>query len=320
MRAMASQSLRDVYEAMKYFTCGENLACPRAGRPRSKWRRDRPHAAGSKALLVDETAAAGLHDDPELLRLGKTLKSLLAAVDAPSIGDVHVNGDGNRVQVAGSIVNTERHVSRNTITPDERHVTPSPSAELRRVITEVADRMADDSGAPNFAAVHRMLQRRVAVASYLLIPRKLFVDALTFLKQVRGRHRRALRRRQPAAFEADLFRAIMLAAGNSAGTASVFARSRPKSLVAIDRSTRCANSAQISLPPSPSCCGARWRQPAEAHQRPGGRTACAVTGAAGSWRIPAASLREARTAPRSAQVRRVCAWSMRRSPRHACRV
>jgi hypothetical protein len=206
-RAMASQSLRDVYEATKYYL-RRKFGVPSRGATALEMATDRPHAAGSKALLVDETSAAGLHHDPELIRLAETLKSLLAAVDAPSIGDVNVQGDGNRVQVADSIVNTERHVWRNTITPDERHVTSGQCAELRRVITEVADRMADDSGAPNFAAVHRMLQRRFAVASYLLIPRELFVDALAFLKQVRGRHRRALRRRQPAAFEADLFRVI----------------------------------------------------------------------------------------------------------------
>lgn len=207
VRAMASQSLRDVYEAMKYYL-RRKFGVPSRGATALEMATDRPHATGSKALLVDETDAAGLHHDPELIRLAETLKSLLAAVDAPSIGDVHVNGDGNRVQVAGSIVNTERHVTRNTITPDERHVTPGECAELRRLIAEVADRMADDSGAPNFAAVHRMLQRRFAVASYLLIPRELFVDALAFLKQVRGRHRRALRRRNLAAFEADLFRTI----------------------------------------------------------------------------------------------------------------
>jgi hypothetical protein len=41
--------------------------------------------------------------------------------------------------------------------------------------------MADECGAPNFAAVHRHLQRRFRVASYLLIPRERFADALAFL-------------------------------------------------------------------------------------------------------------------------------------------
>lgn len=207
VRAIASQSLRDVYEATKYYL-RRKFGVPSRGATALEMATDRPQAAGSKALLLEETAAAGLDQDPELLRLAEALTSLLAAVDAPPVGDVQVHGNGNRVQVAGSIVNTERHVSRNTITPDERHLTSGQCAELRRLITEVADRMADDSGAPNFAAVHRMLQRRFEVASYLLIPRELFVDALTFLKQVRGRHRRALRRRNPAAFEADLFRTI----------------------------------------------------------------------------------------------------------------
>src|SRR5687768_15522658 len=68
--------------------------------------------------------------------------------------------------------------------------------------------MADESGAPNFAAVHRQLQRRSRVASYLLIPRERFVYPVTLLKRQRAVHRGALRRRNLVACANDFFRVI----------------------------------------------------------------------------------------------------------------
>jgi hypothetical protein len=207
IRAIASQSLRDVYEATKYYL-RRKFGTPSRGATALELATDKPSAAGAHAMLAEETVSAGLHQDPELVRLIEMLGRLLAAVGGTVVGDVRVQGDGNRVQVAGSIVNTERHVTRAAITPDERHVAPDEAAELRRLIAAVADRLARDDGAPNFAAVHRQLQRRFKVASYLLIPRRQFAEAVAFLKQRRGLHRRRLRRRNPAAYEADLFRAI----------------------------------------------------------------------------------------------------------------
>jgi hypothetical protein len=160
-------------------------------------------------MLIEECAPAKLETDAEVVRLIQTLAALLGGLGALAPATVAVQGTGNHVEVAGrDIVRTERHIVRNAITPDESHLNPTECAEIRRVIAEVADRMADDSGAPNFAAVHRMLQRRFEVASYLLIPRELFVDALAFLKQLRGRYRRALRRRNPSAYANDFFRVI----------------------------------------------------------------------------------------------------------------
>jgi hypothetical protein len=207
IRAIASQSLRDVYETTKYYL-RRKFGMPSRGATVLDLATDKPAAAGSHAMLAEEAAAAGLDHDPEVIRLVEMLASLLAGIGVPSVGDVRVHGHGNRVQVAGSIVNTERHVTRNAITPDARHLDPAEAGELRRLIAAVADRMAGETGAPNFAAVHRQLQRRFAVASYLLIPRAQFPDAVTSLKRLRGLHRRRLRRRNPIAYEADLFRLI----------------------------------------------------------------------------------------------------------------
>ncbi len=110
------------------------------------------------------------------------------------------------------VITTGKHVQRNVITPDDRHLATDQRDTLRDVIAEVADRLAN-SGDPNFAAVHRMLQRRYGVASYLLIPRNRYDDALKFLKQQRAIHRSRLRHRNPAAYERDLFRAIYTGVG-----------------------------------------------------------------------------------------------------------
>jgi hypothetical protein len=74
-----------------------------------------------------------------------------------------------------------------------------------------------------------MLQRRFDVPSYLLIPRERYAEALAFLEQQRAIHRSALRRRDPAAFRRDLFRAIFSRAtelGWSKDRVHAFARER----------------------------------------------------------------------------------------------
>jgi hypothetical protein len=76
------------------------------------------------------------------------------------------------------------------------------------VVAELAGRLAGEDGEPNFAAAHRMLQRRFNVASYLLLPRESFADAMAFLKQQRAINRGRLLRRNPVAYRNDFFRAI----------------------------------------------------------------------------------------------------------------
>src|SRR5690606_7783105 len=102
-----------------------------------------------------------------------------------------------RVQVVGHdlVVHTAKHVRRCMITPDERHISDEQREAVRRVITEVAERMAVGDGPPNYAAVHQMLRRRFNVASYALIPSAQYAEALSFLRQQRAIYRSRLRRR-----------------------------------------------------------------------------------------------------------------------------
>jgi len=124
-----------------------------------------------------------------------------------------VSGCRNVVQVAGrDLIHTAKHIQRNTITPDERHLPVAQREQVRAVIGELAARLAGDDGAPNFAGAHRMLQRRYNVASYLLLPREKFAEALAFLKQQRAIHRSRLLRRNPVAYRNDFFRAIFAGA------------------------------------------------------------------------------------------------------------
>ena len=173
----------------------------------------KPESLIRKALLVEESASSGLSTDAVLHGLIERLSSLLPASVQVTGPCVRVNGSGNSVQVAGrDLIHTAKHVQRNTITPDERHLSVEQREQVQAVISELAARLAGNDGAPNFAGAHRMLQRRFNVASYLLLPREKFAEALAFLKQQRAIHRSRLQRRNPAAYRNDFFRAIFAGA------------------------------------------------------------------------------------------------------------
>ena len=160
-------------------------------------------------MLVEESAAAGLESDTELIQLTEQLMALLPG-DARAIRqNVRVTGRSNRVQVAaGDIIITERHTRRSVITPDERHLDGGQKGKLHAVIADLADRLAGEDGRPRFGAVHAMLQRKFEVGAFALIPNEKFDDVLNFLNQQRAIHRAHLRRRNPAAYQQDFFRAI----------------------------------------------------------------------------------------------------------------
>lgn len=213
MRELASQSLRDVYEATKYYLRRKLGPHPEAVQALDL-ATEKPGSAARKALLVEESEAANLPVDSDLMRLVEKLAGLIPrGADVPR-QKVSVEGTGNQVQVAGrDLIVAARHVSRNEITPDERHVAREQRTALLRVIHELAERMPTANRRANLAAVHRMLQRRYGVASYLLIPRERYADALQFLQRQRVIRRGGLARTNPAAFSRDLFRSIYARAG-----------------------------------------------------------------------------------------------------------
>jgi hypothetical protein len=144
---------------------------------------EKPASAMRKAVVVEEAHAAGLSVDEELRSLAEQLSALLPP-DAESSGHrVQVSGQSNRVMVAGrDMIHTARVVHRTAATPDERHVTIEEKKQIRALVGELATRLAGKEGAPNFAAAHRMLQRKMGVESYRLIPREQFANAVRFLK------------------------------------------------------------------------------------------------------------------------------------------
>jgi hypothetical protein len=213
LRALASQSLRDVYAATKYYLRRKFSAHPEAAQALDL-ATEKPSSAARKALLVEESEPANLSADPDLVRLIEQLACLMPARAEATRQFVTVEGTRNQVQVAGrDLIVAAHHVSRNEITPDDRHLAREQRTALRRVIHELAERMTSANGGPNLAAVHRMLQRRYGVASYLLIPRERYADALAFLQRQRVIRRGTLVRRNPAAFCRDLFRSIYARAG-----------------------------------------------------------------------------------------------------------
>jgi hypothetical protein len=208
MHALTSQGLRDVYDAMKYYLKRRfAVSVPASAALDSAL--EKPASPGRKAVLLEEAEPFTLHADPEIVGLAEKIVALLPHVPATSWCDWKVEGDGNEVKFAGrDLIVTERHVLRNAITPDERHLAREQRSQLLPAIHELAERLADGDGGPNLGAVHRMLQRRFDVPSYLLIPRERYGEALAFLRRQRAAHRGTLRRRDPPAFARDRFRAI----------------------------------------------------------------------------------------------------------------
>ena len=208
MQEVASHSLKDAYDAAKAYLLrklGDNSEAGRALEVATA----KPESLVRRALLAEEVCSVDLGGDPELARLVERLAALLPPVDGFGGQNVRVNGQGNKVQVAGrDIITTARHIQRNAITPDDRHLTIEQRAGIRAVVEELAGRLAGEDGEPNFAAAHRILQRRFKVASYLLIPRESFADALAFLKQQRAINRGRLLRRNLVAYRNDFFCAI----------------------------------------------------------------------------------------------------------------
>lgn len=204
----AARSVKDLVDAAKYYL-RRKFGADSAGAKVLDLALEKPESVMRKGLLVEETAAAKLDTDPELVRLIEELAAVLPAPVVRAPQSVRVNGHHNRVQVAGrDIVQTERHVQRSVITPDERHIDGALKRQLGAIIADVADRLAGADGRPRFGAVHKMLQQKFHVSAFALLPRERFEDALAFLKQQRAIHRSRLRHRNPGAYQQDFFRAI----------------------------------------------------------------------------------------------------------------
>ncbi len=209
---VACQSIKDAYQAAKaYLTKKLGERSPAANA--LELATAKPESLLRKAVLMEESASADLSSDAELARLIERLAELLPATDVVAAQHVQVSGQGHHVQVAGrDLIRTEKIIRRNTITPDERHLTIAQRDRLREVAGELAVRLAGANGRGGIAAVHAMLQRHFQVPSYLLIPRERYNDALSFLSQQRAIHRSRLRDHDPVAYANDLYRAIFAGA------------------------------------------------------------------------------------------------------------
>lgn len=189
LQNLATHSLKELYEAAVYYlrkkfgpeseaTLVLDLAT------------EKPDSTTRRAALIEEAVTADIGSDPEIIGLTKRMMALLPITEAFAAGPVQVAGNGNQVQVAGrDIVQTTRHVQRNVVTPDERHLDAAQRKTVRRLVADLAALLAREKAAPRFGAVHAMLQRRFQVASYLLIARERCDDAVAFLRQQCAIHR-----------------------------------------------------------------------------------------------------------------------------------
>ncbi len=205
---IAAQGLKDLYAAAK-ARLQRKLGGNRDAVDALEKATEKPESPARKAVLVEEIQETKFEDDLELMHLMQHLARLLPPAEPALRQDVRVKGRGHRVQVAaGDIINTEKHVQKNAITPDGRHLSGEQKDRLEPLINELATRLAGEDGKPNYKKVHRMLQRKFNKSSYLLIERGDFDAACAFLKEQRAINRSRLRRRNPVAYQNDFFRGI----------------------------------------------------------------------------------------------------------------
>jgi len=194
IQTVATQTLKDLYDAAVYYL-RRKFGAETESALVLELATEKPESLTRKAALIEEAVEADVASDTELTGLIKRIAAMLPVSAQLAEQEVRVNGDHNRVQVAGrDIVHTTRHVQRNAITPDERHLTAKQRKTIRTLVADLASRLGGETGTPNFGAVHARLQRRFNVASYLLLPKERFSEALAFLRQQRALHRSRLRR------------------------------------------------------------------------------------------------------------------------------
>lgn len=209
---VAAQGVKDLYAAAK-AKLREKFGGNRDAADALEKATEKPESPARKAVLAEEMQETKWTDDLELMHLFQHLAKSLPT-DPTIRQDVRVRGRGNRVQVAaGNIINTEKHVQKNAITPDERHLSGEQKNQLQPLIQELATRLAGEDGEPNYGKVHLMLQRQFNKTSYLLIDRGDFEAACAFLKEQRAIYRSRLRRRNPVAYQNDFYRGIWSRAG-----------------------------------------------------------------------------------------------------------
>lgn len=211
--SVASQALKDLYAATKYYLRRKFHSLPDAAKA-LEFAVEKPTSVPRKAALLEETEGAALDQDEELVGLIQRLRAMLPAMPDARRVAVTVEGTRNQVNVAGGdLTVTSRVVRRNVITPDDRHLAREQRSRLRTLIHDLAARLVGTASQPNLPAVHAMLQRRFDVPSYLLIPRERYPEALAYIQHELVIRRSILRRRDPGKFRQELFRSIYARTG-----------------------------------------------------------------------------------------------------------
>jgi hypothetical protein len=203
----AGQALKDLYEKTKGYIRAKLGSESDAATALEKLE-EKPESDARRAVAVEELEPTELAEDRELARLVKQLRAHLADKGYVT-QNVSVRGNRNKVNIAGrDLIQTDKVVRKNEITPDERHITGEQATKLRDLNAELAQYLANEAGKADYSAGFRILEKEFGVSSYLLIPRNRYADAVSLLKQRRAMNRPKLRRRNPIAYQNDYFRGI----------------------------------------------------------------------------------------------------------------
>lgn len=121
---VADSSVKDAYEAAKHCLC-RKLGQTSDAATALDLAAERPDSEARKAMLLEETQFAGIEADAELAQLINEVATRLPLLPV-GYPEQQVRGAAhdNRGQGVGRelVIATEKHMRRNVITPDDRHL------------------------------------------------------------------------------------------------------------------------------------------------------------------------------------------------------
>ena len=104
-----------------------------------------------------------------------------------------LRGDGN-IQVAGPLVFTEKHTTRNIVKPGPEHISEKQASRIKGLVAKLAEIDVLAGWPDSHVAWYARLYRRFSVTSYKTLGKDQYDDAVTYLRVEAAKARPKLRR------------------------------------------------------------------------------------------------------------------------------